>query len=384
MAKIIIGYRGYRRMHESKDPGLIALGLQSLGWDVTMLTTPKNELNGSQTPFALLSEEFSKWLQAIINMKPDCTLIYHALGRDFTPLLQGLNRATIPVIIKADSDGTLSPYPYLKAFANRYCRQSLRDALKTVAKVFMPWWADQWLLNNLRQSDGMIVESPMAKERTMTVLAMTTRENFTSKIHVCPLPVSPLYTESTVAIPRRNQIISIGRWNDMAPKNPRLLLKTVSDVLEVRGDFKAVIVGPGESLMKRWVSSLAPHIKSRISILGPLSPTEIKLHLNHSKIFFSSSRWESFGLAAAEALCSGCTLVGPDLPPFRYLIAEGRTGTLAKDYSKSALYRALGEEIDLWDQGIRDPKMIATQWQHILDYRLVAHDVLEAVNTCAR
>ncbi len=384
MAKIVIGFRGYRRMHENKGPGLIALGLESLGWDVTMLTTQKYELNGSHAPFALLSEEFPKWLQTIINIKPDCVIIFHALGREFTPLLKGLNGATIPVIIKADTDGTLSPYPFFKAFSNRYCRQSVRDALKTVAKVVIPWWADQWLLNNLKQSGGMIVESPTAKERTMKVLAMKTRENFTSKIHVCPVPVSPLYTENTAESSPQNQIISIGRWDDVAQKNPRMLLKTITNILEAHLDFEAVIVGAGESLIKGWVNSLVPNIKSRISILGPLSPKEIKLHLNHSKIFFSSSRWESFGLAAAEALCSGCTLVGPDLPPFRYLVAEGKTGTLAKGYSTATLYRALTEEIDLWDQGIRDPKMIATQWQHVLDYRIVAHDVLEAVNTCVR
>jgi hypothetical protein len=33
--------------------------------------------------------------------------------------------------------------------------------------------------------------------------------------------------------------------------------------------------------------------------------------MQESKIFFSSSRYESFGLAAAEASACGCTVVGP-------------------------------------------------------------------------
>ena len=36
--------------------------------------------------------------------------------------------------------------------------------------------------------------------------------------------------------------------------------------------------------------------------------------MRESKIFISSSRYESFGLAAAEALCCGCRLAEQDNP----------------------------------------------------------------------
>jgi hypothetical protein len=47
--------------------------------------------------------------------------------------------------------------------------------------------------------------------------------------------------------------------------------------------------------------------------------------MQKSKIFLSSSRYESFGLAAAEALCCGCRLAEQD-NPFPITSFDGLTG----------------------------------------------------------
>jgi hypothetical protein len=54
---------------------------------------------------------------------------------------------------------------------------------------------------------------------------------------------------------------------------------------------------------------MSPH--PRITFLPPLSPPDLARHMQESKIFLFSSRYESFGLAAAEAAACGCALVGP-------------------------------------------------------------------------
>lgn len=381
--KVMVCFREYRDIHENKDPGLIVMGLQELGAEAIMLTTPKHELSDYQAPFPLVATELSNWVRTIKEIRPDCVIIYHALGRDFTQLLTALHTVGIPVIIKADSDGNLSPYPYFKEFTNRYFRQSFTEGMKAVAKIIIPWYADQWLLANFKKTRGMIVESPLAKERTLKVLAMKTKANFAAEIYVIPDPVSPLFTQGQIEIQRNNQIVSVGRWDDTAPKNPRVLLKAITRALEVRADYTAIVVGSGESNIRMWTNLLSQNIKERIHVVGPLRPDKIKLLLTHSKIFLSSSRWESFGIAAAEALCSGCTLVGPDLPSFRYLMAEGLTGTLGENSTYVALYRALTREIDLWDQGARDPMAVATRWRIALEYRTVAKSIIEKVNICA-
>jgi hypothetical protein len=43
----------------------------------------------------------------------------------------------------------------------------------------------------------------------------------------------------------------------------------------------------------------------------PLSPPDLARNMQASQIFFFSSRYESFGLAATEAAACGCALVGP-------------------------------------------------------------------------
>jgi hypothetical protein len=48
-----------------------------------------------------------------------------------------------------------------------------------------------------------------------------------------------------------------------------------------------------------------------MTFLPPLSPPDLARHMQESRIFFSSSRYESFGLASAEAEACGCLIVGP-------------------------------------------------------------------------
>ena len=51
----------------------------------------------------------------------------------------------------------------------------------------------------------------------------------------------------------------------------------------------------------------SPH--PRITLLPPTSPEQLAPLMQESKVFLSSSRYESFGLAANEAKACGCTTV---------------------------------------------------------------------------
>jgi hypothetical protein len=53
----------------------------------------------------------------------------------------------------------------------------------------------------------------------------------------------------------------------------------------------------------------SPH--PQITFLSLLSPLDLACHMQQSKIFLSTSRYESFGLASVEALACGCTVVSP-------------------------------------------------------------------------
>jgi glycosyltransferase involved in cell wall biosynthesis len=119
------------------------------------------------------------------------------------------------------------------------------------------------------------------------------------KIHRIPHPIQTDIFKFDPAIPKKNQIISVGRWESYQ-KNLPLLLKTLRKFLYQNPDWTSLVFGSG-------LPAKSPH--PRITFLPPTKPTQLARHMQESKIFLSSSRYESFGLAAAEALACGTLVV---------------------------------------------------------------------------
>ncbi|MGC9454361.1 MAG: glycosyltransferase [Phycisphaerae bacterium] len=63
--------------------------------------------------------------------------------------------------------------------------------------------------------------------------------------------------------------------------------------------------------------------------------------LSAADIFLMPSRWEGFGLAAAEAMAAGLPVIATDLPPLREFIEHGRTGLLIEPENAVALTDAI-------------------------------------------
>ena len=74
--------------------------------------------------------------------------------------------------------------------------------------------------------------------------------------------------------------------------------------------FKFLIFGNGTELVKKLLEVAPENVKDRIEILGFVEREKIKALLSDAKIFFVPSRWESFSIASAEALCTGCSDCG--------------------------------------------------------------------------
>lgn len=145
---------------------------------------------------------------------------------------------------------------------------------------------------------------------------------------------------------KKNQIISVGRWESYQ-KNFPLLVKWLSTFLDENPDWTSLVVGSG-------LPEKSPH--PRISLSPFLAAHELSRQMQSSKLFLSSSRFESFGLAAAEAACCGCLPVGAaeNTPlaffqsffpkPFHDFDFKTRHGELPKllekDWAKDGLVRA--------------------------------------------
>jgi glycosyltransferase involved in cell wall biosynthesis len=166
------------------------------------------------------------------------------------------------------------------------------------ASILATPWIETRLARTLKMLPSLVVETPQAAALWKSLATRLGADP--EKIHCVPHPIQTDIFKFDPAVPKKNQIISVGRWESYQ-KNLPLLLKTLRAFLDKNPAWTSLVVGSG-------LPTKSPH--PRITFVPPLSPLDLARHMQESKIFLSCSRYESFGLAAAEATTCGCAIVG--------------------------------------------------------------------------
>ena len=247
--------------------------------------------------------------------QPDLVILGLWTRPKYDPIRRAALSATPHVIERADSDGTRTASCGLLTYAKRrfdYFRDRTYhwpSLLSIPASIFYSFasvlatpWIEARLARTLKLLPALTVETPHA---TALWKSLATHLGVDpSKIHCVPHPIQTDIFKFSAAIPKKNEIISVGRWESYQ-KNLPLLIRTLRAFLDQNPSWTSLVIGSG-------LPAKSPH--PQITFLSPLSPPDIARHMQESKIFLSSSRYESFGLAAAEALCCGCRLAEQDNP----------------------------------------------------------------------
>jgi len=253
------------------------------------------------------------WWQS---QKPDLVILGLWTRPKYDPIRRAALSATPYVIERADSDGMRTASCGLLTYAKRrfdYFRdRTFRwpSPLSIFASIFYSFtsilatpWIEYRLRKTLRLLPSTLVETPQATALWKSLALRLGADP--EKIHCVPHPIQTDIFKFDPAITKKNQIISVGRW-DSYQKNFPLLLKTLRSFLDKNPSWTSLVIGSG-------LPAKSPH--PQITLLPPLPPLDLARLMQDSKIFLSSSRYESFGLAAAEAYACGCTLVGPSEVP---------------------------------------------------------------------
>jgi len=304
-----------------RDLGLLTKAFRDLGHDALLVVHP------AVYPLSKIKNSTSKipedpvlwpspsevrnpiWWQS---RKPDLVILGLWTRPKYDPIRRAALSATPHVIERADSDGMRTAFCGLLTYAKRrfdYFRDRTYHwpfLLSIPASVFYSFasilatpWIEYRLRKTLRLLPSILVETPHA---TALWKSLATRLGFDpEKIHCVPHPIQTDIFKFDPAVSKKNQIISVGRWESYQ-KNLPLLLKTLHAFLDKNPTWTSLVVGSG-------LPTKSPH--PRITFLPPLSPPDLACHMQESKIFLSSSRYESFGLASAEAEACGCLVVGP-------------------------------------------------------------------------
>lgn len=376
--KSAIFFDAYKPFHVTKDPGLIALGLNRLGCSTILITQSKEELRGYSPPFRVVTVEKEKFTEAAFwrGIDVEVVICYTWLVQDYNTILAAIRESGKKIAVKADSNGRLG-YPV----ASRYRAPRLKASW--VGKALYSVFRVKGKKEQIELADVVLIESPKALDNACKFLTYWGRPDLTSKFCFVPNPVTDEISNSVIPT-KQNTVISVGRWDDRAQKNTPIMLKCCKSFLAGHPDWRCRIVatlGHGKDSVEKSVSKWNSALKERLEVLGPLDHhNEMTRLLGESRILFMPSNWESFGISAAEAVCMGCTVVGTPLEPLDFLVAGGLSGTLAKDFAFESLMQALAFDASKHKQGTYDPIEIAAYWRPRLSIREVASRIYELVS----
>jgi glycosyltransferase involved in cell wall biosynthesis len=287
----------------------------------------------------------------------------------YNGIRQAALTATPRIIEKLDTDGVRSPRAWFWQYANN-SRASYRDSDNPLKRFFSPGLAalrilaayglmDRKIARAMSRMPALAAESPIAAERIRRFMRQYC--NPIPKVVCIPHPVVEDYMHADASGPRENRIVSVGRWQAYQ-KNFPLLLDVLEKFLEIHPDWEADIIG---QLPKGWQPGARfteGTSGRRIHFHNYMAHREISSIYKKSKIFFLSSRYESFNIAAAEALCCGCSVVGPvDIASVPFFAGEA-SGTVACRQRRDHFLDALGAEVQAWETGQRNPERISQKW----------------------
>lgn len=180
-------------------------------------------------------------------------------------------------------------------------------------------------------------------------IARSTYPEWRDKLIYLPNGCNDLYLKSKFkTAPKKERVIfSAGRVGS-ADKNYELLLAALPHLK--LGNWKIRIAGHVSDAFKaEWEAAAAqyPEAAKNVQFLGEISDRdELYREYSRARVFFLSSRFESFGIAFAEALFFGNVLVGHrGMAAYQDLCDGGEYGTFYEDNSPESFANALSQAI---------------------------------------
>lgn len=232
-------------------------------------------------------------------------------------------------------------------------------------------------VNHFKYADAIGAISPIAMERIKKVCRIYGGDELESKVQLIPHP-NASYMRYTPDIPKEYLMIAIGRWDDEKIKGTELLKETCKILLERDTELQIEIYGRRPASLDAWHNSLNPEIKNRFHLKGLVKNIELRKALQRAQVELCTSLSEGYHTVSAEALCCGCSVVGPDIPeiPSMQWFTDGPCGTTAKRDSQS-LAAAVLSELEAWKHAQRNAAEISAHWTSILHAPKVAERIIK-------
>lgn len=372
----------------ARDSGLLCRGIQSLGIDSHAIMP--GEVRSNDAPDLIRTayenlESAAWWREQKID-----ALVLYAWGRPkFRKVARAIHEAGIFLILNQDNGGFISPLAGWRGWLQEKWIMSgqgadLRSWLRFVVSALKESTlglliTDPLRASHLKQGDIIACVSPQAAAVYRQLCSRYGGRELASKVRFIPHAVEPIFCDK--GIKRSKQIICVGRWSDTVQKRPDQMMAVFDRLLVADQNVSLVIAGESTNALRDWHASILDSVKPRVKLVGKLERSALATLMAESQVFYSPSSFESFGIAAAEALCSGCSVVAHrsvSMASFEWFVSDD-SGTLANDDSTDAHLRALTHELDAWEKGDRNTQTISKIWCDRLHADRVARNVTEFI-----
>ena len=187
-----------------------------------------------------------------------------------------------------------------------------------------------------------VLEPIIEKLRARIAVSEVARETLTIHLDtdavVIPNGISASFYGNAVSNPdwkRPHTIGFIGRFSEPR-KGLGVLLEALPNIARIFPDVRILIAGPGEGI--EAMQSVNPALRNRLQFLGRINDDEKASFLKSLDLYVApNTGGESFGIILAEALASGVPVIASDIPAFRYLLDEGKYGSLFENENATDL-----------------------------------------------
>lgn len=370
----------------SRDSGALCLGFLALGLEcAAIMPEPRSEADLcwlKRVPYGEL--ENPAWWKT---QEADGVVLYAWGAPRYRRIAAAIRKAGIFLLLNQDSAGVISPLnglglwtrdQWLSSGAGRVRGGWIRFFVSLAKGLTVGLIRTEIMrARHLRCGDVIAAVSPAAAAHYRKLCRIYGGKELASKVEVVPHPVSPIFTEADSGC-LEHRILSVGRWDDEKQKRTKLMLSVVQMVLAQDEVLEWSIVGSLTSHLASWHASLPEPLRRRVSLTGKLAPSELADLMRRTKVLYCSSAYESFHISSAEALCSGCSVVGPKLPgtsSFEWFCGE-ECGTLITCDSLEGHVGGVLDELRAWEAGGREPRRIARIWRPRFHASQVASRIL--------
>ena len=138
--------------------------------------------------------------------------------------------------------------------------------------------------------------------------------------------------------------------NLLPSKNVTTLISAMQHILKKFPNAYLEIVGNGSEYQNLDNKIKKLKLEKHIELVGQLNRGEIKFRFSSCDIFISSSIAEQHSITAFEAMACGKPVLLSNIPPFREVISDSKTGLLFSPYDEIDIAQKVEELFENYGQ----------------------------------